>query len=80
MSVEDYKMPFGTYRNKTLQTIYECDPSYLCWCRDRLDNPSIKELIRHFLKKKDQEIIERGKKDDGCSPKAQRERRFEGHS
>lgn len=55
------RMPFGSYKGKTLEQIYRVDPQYLMWARDEM-KPPISEKIADFIAEKNRQIIERGKK------------------
>lgn len=56
----EFKMPFGSYKGKTLEQIYDTDPSYVAWMRDDL-NGFVQQAAIDFLKQKNMEIIKNGK-------------------
>lgn len=62
VSAGDYRMPFGSYRNKTLRIIYNCDPGYLTWALDNLKARNVVIAIQEFYAEQRKEIIDRGKR------------------
>lgn len=57
---EKWKLPFGSYKGRALGEVYKTDPSYVAWLRDEASPPA-STYAEALIRKKNKEIIERGK-------------------
>jgi hypothetical protein len=55
----DYKLTFGTYRNRTIAEVYRTDRRYVLWLRDQTQGPAQK-AAEAFIKSENIRIISSG--------------------
>ena len=46
---KDFYMPYGKYRDMTIDDIYAKDPDYLEWIKDEWDDSEIKTKVKKYL-------------------------------
>lgn len=63
-----YKMPFGSYKGKTLEQIHKVDRTYIEWMRDNLDGIAKLKAIQ-FLQDENDRILKRGRYEDRTNSK-----------
>lgn len=52
----EFKMPFGSYKGKTLQRIFNTDPTYLDWMLDNIEQWDILQNVQAFFKLENERI------------------------
>ena len=60
MGSGDFKLTFGSYRNRTIAEIYKTDRQYVLWLRDETQGPAQK-AAEAFIRAENIRIISEGK-------------------